>query len=146
MQNCITKLADLGFICQIIGANRKDIGSWLFKALLAPKPHQEHIENIADLIWRFCINYIPLNQVTRVVAYPIPRCDTAIGISFGKGIFFWLCDAPNGYHQIKVAKDSQEKLAFQGVDAIKWTYAVMPFVPVNCPPAFILFMHDLDST
>jgi hypothetical protein len=28
-------------------------------------------------------------------------------------------DAPMGYHQLAVAPDSQEQLAFQGVDAIK---------------------------
>jgi hypothetical protein len=36
-------------------------------------------------------------------------------------------DAPMGYHQLAVALASQDKLAFQGVDAIKWKYTVMPF-------------------
>jgi hypothetical protein len=66
MQKCITALAKASNIQQIMD------GSWLFKALLAPKPHQEHIKNNDDFIWRFCVNYIPLNNVTRVVAYPIP--------------------------------------------------------------------------
>jgi hypothetical protein len=34
-------------------------GHWLFKALLAPKPHQEHVCDIDKFVWRFCINYIP---------------------------------------------------------------------------------------
>ena len=72
-----------------------------------------------DFIWRFGIRHIPSSQITRVGAYPIQWCDTAVGISFGKGKFFWLSDAPNGYHQIRVAKDSQQKLAFQGFDAMK---------------------------
>ncbi len=54
-------------------------------------------------------------------------------------------DAPMGYHQLAVAKLSQEKLAFQGVDAIKWTYTVMPFGPTNGPATFINFIHDIDS-
>jgi hypothetical protein len=33
----------------------------------------------------------------------------------------------------------------QAVDAIKWTYNVMPFGPKNGPATFISFMHDLDS-
>jgi hypothetical protein len=33
----------------------------------------------------------------------------------------------NGNHQLAVEKSSQEKLSFQGVDAIKWTYTVMLF-------------------
>ena len=54
-------------------------------------------------------------------------------------------DAPMGYHQLAVELASQEKLAFQGVDAIKWTYTVMPFGPTNGPATFINFIHDIDS-
>jgi hypothetical protein len=39
----------------------------------------------------------------------------------------------------------QEKLAFQGTDAIKWTYMVMPFGPTNDPATFIQMIHDIDS-
>jgi len=60
-------------------------GGWMFKALLAPKPHQEHVKNIDDFVWQFCINYIPLNQVTRPVAYPIPHCDAAVHLTFSDG-------------------------------------------------------------
>ncbi len=60
-------------------------------------------------------------------------------------MFFWLFDAPMGYHQLAVAPTSQEKLAFQGPDAIKWTYCVMPFGPTNGPATFINFIHDVDS-
>ncbi len=54
-------------------------------------------------------------------------------------------NAPMGYHQLAVAPASQEKLAFQGVDAIKWTYTVMPFGPTNGPATFINFIHDINS-
>ncbi len=94
-------------------------GRWLFKVLLAPKPHQEHMCDINKFIWRFCVNYILLNSVIRINAYPIPCCDLAINVEFGLAIFFWLWDAPMGYHQLAVALASQEKLAFQGPDAIK---------------------------
>ena len=46
-------------------------GGWLSKALLAPKPHQEHVHNILEFIWRFCINYRPLNSVTEPYLYPL---------------------------------------------------------------------------
>jgi hypothetical protein len=58
MRRCIAALAKVGHICLIHD------GKWLFNALLAPKPHQEHVSNIADFVWQFCVNYIPLNQVT----------------------------------------------------------------------------------
>jgi len=139
MRKCIEALAKVGHIHQITD------GSWLFKAVLAPKPHQEHIAHIDDFVWRFCVNYTPLNDVTRVIAYPIPRCDTAVFVEFSMGKYIWMYDAPMGYHQLAVAKSSQEKLAFQGVDAIKWTYNVMPFGPTNGPATFVTFIHDIDS-
>jgi hypothetical protein len=79
MQKCIAALAKVGHIRQITD------GNWLFKALLMPKPHQEHVKNIDDFVWRFCVNYIPLNGVTRFVAYPIPHCDTAVFTKFSMG-------------------------------------------------------------
>jgi hypothetical protein len=139
MRKCISALAKVRHIRQITH------GSWLFKALLAPKPHQEHVKNIDDFVWQFCVNYIPLNGVTRVVAYPIPRCDTAVFTKFSMGRYVWMFDAPMGYHQLAVACASQEKLAFQGVDAIKWTYNVMPFGPTNGPATFVSFIYDIDS-
>ncbi len=58
----------------------------------------------------------------------------------------WLWDAPQGYHQIGVKPVSQEKLAFAGPDAMKWTSNVMPFGPVNEPVTFITFIHDIYSS
>jgi hypothetical protein len=92
---------------------------WLFKALLAAKPHQEHVRNIEDFVWRFCVNYIPLNGITCIIAYSIPRCDSAVFNKFGCALWWWMFNAPMGYHQLAIALVSQEKLAFQGVDAIK---------------------------
>ena len=140
MRKCIASLEQMGHIRQIHD------GEWLFKALLAPKPHQEHISNIDDFVWRFCVNYIPLNSITQPIAYPIPRCDSAVYFTFGGGLWMWLFDAPMGYHQIGVTKDSQMKLAFASPDATKWTYNVMPFGPVIRPSTFIAFIHDVDST
>ncbi len=55
-------------------------------------------------------------------------------------------DAPQGYHQIGVERNSQDKLAFAGPGATKWTYIVMPFEPVNGQATFNLFIHDVDSS
>jgi len=139
MRDAIAALAKVGHIRQIHD------GHWLFKVLLPPKPHQEHVHDIDNFVWRFCTNYIPLSSVTRIIAYPIPHCDSAINEEFGLGIIFWLWDAHMGYHQLAVSLASQEKLAFQGPDAIKWTYTVMPFGPSNGPATFINFIHDVKS-
>ena len=58
MQHCISALAKVGHIEQITD------GRWLFKALLALKPHQETVYYIEDFVWHICVNYIPLNGVT----------------------------------------------------------------------------------
>ncbi len=79
MPKCIAVLEKVGHIKQITE------GGWLFKALLAAKPHQEHVCCIDDFVWRFCVNYIPLNSVTRLIAYPIPRCNSAVHNEFGQG-------------------------------------------------------------
>jgi hypothetical protein len=91
---CITLLAKLGHIQKIYN------GGWLFKALLAPKPHQEHVSNIDDFLEHFCTNYIHLNQITRPVAYPIPQCNSTVYLTFSNGCWMWMWDAPQGYHQI----------------------------------------------
>jgi hypothetical protein len=57
----------------------------------------------------------------------------------------WLYDAPLGYHQLAVPLARQEKLAFQGPDAIKWTYTVMLFGPMNGPATFVNFIYNVDS-
>ncbi len=106
MGKCIAALTKVGHIQQITN------GSWLFKALFAPKPHQEHIQNINDFVWHFCVNYIPLNGVTHVVVYPILQCDTVVFVEFSMGWFTWMFDVPMGNHQLAGALASQEKFAF----------------------------------
>jgi hypothetical protein len=118
----------------------------MFKALLAPKLHQEHIRNIEDFIWQFCVNNIPLNQATRPVAYPILCCNSAVHLTFSDGCWMWMWDAPQGYHQIGIERNSQEKLAFASPDATKWTYNGMPFGPVNGPATIIAFICNVNSS
>jgi hypothetical protein len=82
MWKAIATLEKVGHIRQIHNER------WLFKAVLAPKPHQEHVKDISDFVWRFCVNYVPLNLVTRIIAYSIPRCDSVVFNKFGNGC--WL--------------------------------------------------------
>ena len=140
IEAAIAKLVELDHVYQI------QDGEWLAKPLLAPKPHQENVTDIKDFVWRFCVNYIPLNSVTRIVAMPIPRCDEAVGNTFGGSKWRWLMDAVSGYNQVRVARSSQHKLAFAGPNCSKYTYKVMPFGPVNGPVVFIVLIFDVDDT
>jgi hypothetical protein len=88
MKRCISLLEKLDHIRQIHGKE------WMFKALLAHKPHQEHLRHINYFVWRFMVNYIMLNQITCLVAYPIPHCNSAVHLTFQDSHWMWMWDAP----------------------------------------------------
>ncbi len=102
MCNAVAALEKCGHIHQIHN------GRWLFKAILAPKPHQEHVKYIEDYVWMFCINYFPLDSVTWIIHYLNPCCNSAVIEEFGTRLWMWLYDAPSGYHQLAVTHTSQE--------------------------------------
>jgi hypothetical protein len=89
-------------------------GPWGCKGILAGKPHQEDVWNIDDYIWRFCVNFRPLNAVTLAFEFPIPRCDTSMDDFGDADGTLWLIsvDGKSGFHQIQVALSDQEKLTF----------------------------------
>ena len=60
-------------------------GPWGSLIVLAPKPHQENVTEIADFIWRMCVSYRALNRITKPFQFPIPRCDDSIYL-LGSGI------------------------------------------------------------
>jgi hypothetical protein len=112
---------------------------------LAPKPHQEDVDDINDFIWRMCVSYRKLNSVTLPFEYPIPRFEDAIddfGDSAGK-LFFISLDARSGYNQVAVRACDQDKLAFFSPDGKKYTFGVMPFGPRNAPDIYTCMMHVL---
>ena len=47
-------------------------GPWGSMVVLAPKPHQEHVEDINEFVWRMCVSYRKLNAITLPFTYPIP--------------------------------------------------------------------------
>ena len=53
-------------------------GGWASPIVLAPKPHQEHVDTIKDFIWRMCISYRNLNRKTNSFQFPITWCNSAI--------------------------------------------------------------------
>ena len=124
--------------------------------LLAPKPHQEGINNIKDFVWRLCVSYRGLNSVTKPFIFPIPRCAESIedfGDSNGP-MFFITLDTQQAYHQILVRLQDREKLAFFTPDCKKKAFRVVPFGPKNAPVFYTAMMKtfqeewnaDFDST
>ena len=137
MQQTIDALQKIGFIME------DKTSTWNSNIVLAPKPHQEHITDIDEFIWRFCISYVALNLVTLIISYPIPRCDDAVMNEFGTAKFFILIDAYSGYHQTAMAICSIDKTAFSGPGGRKYKWKVMPFGLRNGPAVFTAMMYDL---
>jgi hypothetical protein len=100
---------------------------WCSLIVLAPKPHQETITDIADFIWRLWLSYRGLNSGTKVNS------------GAGAGILFWISlEAKSGYHQITVRERDQENLAFFLPDNTKVTFV---FGPMNAPARLLHSPH-----
>ena len=75
--------------------------------------------------WRVCIDFTDLNKACPKDPFPMPRIDQLVDATVGHPQMSFL-DAFQGYHQIPLALDDQEKTAF--VTPIgNYHYKVMPF-------------------
>ena len=113
--------------------------------VLAQKPHQENITNIAGFIWGMCVSYRRLHAITKPFQFPIPRCDDAIIILGDGADKNWIIslDARQGYYQIIVQMVDREKIAFFAPNDKKYVFKVMPFGPTNIHSFYIAMMKDL---
>ena len=75
--------------------------------------------------WRVCIDFTDLNKAYPKDPFPIPKIDQLVDATVGHPRMSFLA-AFQGYHQIPLALDDQEKTAF--VTPIEnYHYKVMPF-------------------
>ena len=75
--------------------------------------------------WRVCVDFIDLNKACPKDPFPMPRIYQLVDVMVGHPWMSFL-DAFQGYHQIPLAMDDQEKTAF--VTPIEnYYYKVMPF-------------------
>ncbi|KAK4394081.1 Retrovirus-related Pol polyprotein from transposon [Sesamum angolense] len=72
---------------------------WLANEVLVPKPNGK---------WRMCIDFTDLNKACPKDSYPLPRIDALIDSTSGCELMSFL-DAFQGYNQIRLAHDYQEK-------------------------------------
>ena len=137
----INVLRDNGFI------ERITTGGWGSPIVLAPKPHQETVNDIDDFVWRMCVSYRGLNKITNPFQFPISCCDAVLeDLKDGaRTLYFFSLDAAQGYNQIKVKKSDKDKLAFFGPDRFKWTYKVLPFGPVNAPAFYTMIKGTIQD-
>ena len=75
--------------------------------------------------WRVCVDFTDLNKACPKDPFPMPKIDQLVDATVGHPQISFL-DAFQGYHQIPLALDDQEKTAF--VTPIgNYHYKVMPF-------------------
>ncbi|PKA63287.1 RNA-directed DNA polymerase like [Apostasia shenzhenica] len=78
---------------------------------------QRKVEDVRD--------FRTLNQACPKDTYPLPRIDMMVDRTFGYEVMSFL-DVFSGYHQIRMAKEDEEKTAFI-TDFGTFCYNVMPF-------------------
>src|SRR5436190_1700847 len=83
---------------------------------------------------RFCVNYKPLNDVTKKDNYPLPRIDEILD-SLNGAQWFTTLDLASGYWQIKVREEDREKTAFI-TKFSTFEFKVMTFGLCNAPATF----------
>ena len=84
-----------------------------------------------------------LNQRSKVITFPIPRCDDAFKMETRCTRICILLDACTGYHQLQMEKTYALKTAFAGPFGRKYYYKVMPFGLVNGTTIYVIFIHDM---
>ncbi|XP_012851511.1 PREDICTED: uncharacterized protein LOC105971204 [Erythranthe guttata] len=106
----VAKLLDAGHIRSV------QYPEWLSNVVLVPKPGGK---------WRLCVDFTDLNKACPKDPFPLPRIDQLIDSTSGCELLSFL-DAYQGYNQILLAPEDQERASFitdQGI----YCYRVMPF-------------------
>ncbi|GKB11282.1 reverse transcriptase domain-containing protein [Tanacetum coccineum] len=110
IQEEVEKLVDAGIMKEV------HYHSWLSNPVMVKKH---------DDSWRMCVDFKDLNKACLKDGYPLPEIDWKVESLCGFPFKCFL-DAYKGYHQIKMAKEDEEKTSFitsQGV----FCYSKMPF-------------------
>ena len=79
--------------------------------------------------WQVCVDLIDLNKACSKDHFPVPRINQLMDATVGHPQMSFL-DAFQGYHQIPLALNDQEKTAFVTATG-NYYYKVIPFGPKN---------------
>ncbi|GKA25683.1 reverse transcriptase domain-containing protein [Tanacetum coccineum] len=110
IQEEVEKLVDAGIMKEV------HYHSWLSNPVMVKKH---------DGSWRMCVDFKDLNKACPKDGYPLPEIDWKVESLCGYPFKCFL-DAYKGYHQIKMAKEDEEKTAFITSQGI-FCYSKMSF-------------------
>jgi hypothetical protein len=88
---------------------------------------------------RLCVDFTSLNKACPKDPYPLPRIDQIIDSTAGFDLLCFL-DAFSGYHEIKMAKEDEEKTAFITPCRV-YCYVCIPFGLNNTGASFQRLMR-----
>ena len=106
----VVKLKQVGAIKEIF------YPQWLANTVVVKKKTEK---------WRVCVDFTDLNKACPKDPFPMPRIDQLVDATVGHPRTSFL-DAFQGYHQIPLATEDQEKTAFV-TPVGNYHYKVMPF-------------------
>ncbi|CAI5686581.1 unnamed protein product [Oreochromis niloticus] len=106
---------------------------WASPVVMVPKKVKDE--------WWFCVDFRPLNKVTKKDPYPLPRIDETLDTVAGSSWFSSL-DLRSGYWQVPLAPDARPKTAFITSGGL-WQFKVLPFGLCNAPATFERLMDKV---
>ncbi|XP_030595635.1 uncharacterized protein K02A2.6-like, partial [Archocentrus centrarchus] len=106
---------------------------WASAVVMVPKKNSPRM--------RFCLDYRPLNKVTKKDSYPLPRIDESLDLVAGSSWFSTL-DLRSGYWQVPLSPDSRPKTAFCTNRGL-WQFRVLSFGLCNAPATFERLMDGV---
>ena len=122
----VTKLKQAGAIKEVF------YPEWLANIVVVKKKNGK---------WRVCVDFTDLNKACPKDPFPLPRIDQLVDTTVGHPRMSFL-DAFQGYYQIPLALDDQEKTSF--VTPIgNYHYKVMPFGLKNVGSAYQRMMTKM---
>ncbi|XP_075475781.1 uncharacterized protein LOC142511886 [Primulina tabacum] len=104
--------------------------TWLSNVVLVPKSTGK---------WRMCVDFKDLNKACPKDCYPLPRIDQLVDSTSGCELLSFL-DAYQGYHQIPLALEDQDKANFI-TSGGTFCYVVVPFGLKNAGATYQRLMN-----
>ncbi|XP_075473356.1 uncharacterized protein LOC142504365 [Primulina tabacum] len=110
IKNEVGELLNAGHIREV------QFPTWLSNVVLVPKSSGK---------WRMCVDFRDLNKACPKDCYPLPRIDQLVDSTAGHQ-YLCMMDVYQGYHQIPLAVEDQDKVSFITSEG-NFCYVVMPF-------------------